>query len=329
VTRAHVHFNRPAIHRAAGMTLIELMVAMAIGLFLTWGAIQVYLQSKNNYRMAEIVARLQENVRFALETMEPDIRLAGYWGQHNEPSLVDVPATITVSCDGADVSAELLDVAVAIDASDDSYELPCAPFSDARAGSDVLIVRHASGQPMLRQAGQIQVQSSLAASRLFEDGLLPNGFDDSTSTTHDLVLHAYYVDNASSFDAGAPSLRRLTLVNGAVMEDQEIVTGAENLQVQFGLDTNDDGTVERYVDRDHPAVTPGDVGYLPDARVVALRLWLLMRADAVPDPGFSDNREYQPMDGDLGPLIPSDPLYPPQFPRVQVSKTVYLRNLTS
>ena len=314
---------------AAGMTLIELMVAMAIGLFLTWGAIQVYLQSKVNYRMAEIVARLQENVRFALETMEPDIRLAGYWGQHNEPSLVDMPPGITVSCDGADVSDEMLDLATAIDATDDSYELPCAPFSDARAGSDVLIVRHASAQAIARQAGQIQLQSNLAAARLFDDGLLPAGFEEVTSSTHDLEVHAYYIDNTSNFDASAPSLRRLTLVNGAVMEDQEIIAGAENLQVQFGLDTNGDGAVERYVDRDHPALTPGAVGFIPDARIVALRLWLLVRADAVPDPGFADDREYQPIDADAGPITPADPLYPPQYPRVQVSKTVYLRNLIS
>ena len=66
------------------MTLIELMVSMTIGLFLTWGAFQVYLQSKSNYRAAEVMTRLQENARFALETLEPDLRLAGFWGRHRE-----------------------------------------------------------------------------------------------------------------------------------------------------------------------------------------------------------------------------------------------------
>ena len=59
------------IVRSRGMTLIELMVAMTIGLFLTWGAFQVYIQSKSNYRAAEVMTRLQENARFALETLEP------------------------------------------------------------------------------------------------------------------------------------------------------------------------------------------------------------------------------------------------------------------
>jgi type IV pilus assembly protein PilW len=326
--------QRRSRRAAAGMTLIELMVAMAIGLFLTWGAIQVYLQSKNNYRMAEIVARLQENVRFTLETMEPDIRLAGYWGMHNEPSLVDVPPAISVSCDGGDVSEEFLNRGQeiqAIEATDDSYELPCAPFSEFREGTDVLILRHASAERMARQAGQIQLQSNLSATRLFDDGLLPAGFDDATSETRDLVVHAYYVDNTSSFSftEDVPSLRRLTLVNGAVMNDQEIVSGVENFQVQFGLDSNGDGTVERYVDPDHPAITPGAVGFVPDGRVVAVRLWLLVRADEIPDPGFTDDRQYQPPDGDQGAVTPAAPLYPPEFPRLQVSKTVYLRNVTS
>ena len=70
------------------------------------------------------------------------------------------------------------------------------------------------------------------------------------------------MDNASSFSDAIPSLRRKTLINGGVIEDQEMITGVENLQVQFGLDTNGDGTVERYVDPDSPTVTPGAVGFL-------------------------------------------------------------------
>ena len=71
------------------MTLIELTVAMAIGLFLIGGALYVYSQSKNTYRASDSLARLQESARFALDTLEPDIRLARYWGLNSEPALID------------------------------------------------------------------------------------------------------------------------------------------------------------------------------------------------------------------------------------------------
>ena len=43
------------------MTLVELSVAMAIGLFLIGGALYVYSQSKNSYRAGDSLARLQES----------------------------------------------------------------------------------------------------------------------------------------------------------------------------------------------------------------------------------------------------------------------------
>jgi type IV pilus assembly protein PilW len=62
------------------MTLIELMVALAIGMFLMIGAITVFMQSRTTFRVTESLARMQENGRFALEALEPDIRMAHYWG---------------------------------------------------------------------------------------------------------------------------------------------------------------------------------------------------------------------------------------------------------
>lgn len=299
------------------MTLVELVVSMAIGVFLTWGAFQVYLQSKGNFRAAEVTTRLHENARFALETLEPDLRLAGFWGRHREAALLAPAAGIAVSCGGDDVTAWALDLAAAVQASDDAYDLDCAPFSAARAGSDVLVVRHASDLLRAPQAGQIQVQSSLAAAQLFDDGGVPGGFG-ADSETRDLVVHAYYVDEASSFTGDVPSLRRQTLVDGGLIEDQEMVSGVENLQVQFGLDSDGDGTVERYVD-------PGDPGAVPGA-IVAVRLWLLLRSEESPGAGFADPRQYPPPDADADAIVPGNEGYPAGFQRLEVTKTIVLRN---
>ena len=73
--------NAATLHRQhSGLTLIELMVALAIGAFLMLGAITVFMQGRTTFRVTESVARLQENGRFALDRLEPDIRMAHYWG---------------------------------------------------------------------------------------------------------------------------------------------------------------------------------------------------------------------------------------------------------
>ena len=59
-----------------GVTLIELMVAMLIGSILLIGAVTVFSDSRATFRTSDIIARLQENARFALDTIEPDIRQA-------------------------------------------------------------------------------------------------------------------------------------------------------------------------------------------------------------------------------------------------------------
>lgn len=310
-----------------GMTLIELMVAMTIGLFLTWGAFEVYVQSKGNYRAAEVATRLQENARFALETIEPDLRLAGFWGLSTNTAFAPDSTGIAVSCAGGDARDWVLALQSPVSAMDDAYGIAgCGPHGSARAGSDVLIIRHAGELPAGPDPGQIQVASDLAMARLFDDGVVPADILAAGGETRDLQVHAYYVDNSSSFAPDVPSLRRLTLVKGGIIEDQEMITGVENLQLQFGLDTNGNGSVERYVDPGSPVVTPGAVGYLEDARIVAVRIWLLLRSEESPGPGFTDTRSYQPLDLDAAAITPGDADHPARFQRVEVTRTVLLRN---
>jgi type IV pilus assembly protein PilW len=63
-----------------GMSVIELMIALAIGLFLTAGLISLFVNSKQSYRLNENMARLQENARFAMTFIARDIRMTDYRG---------------------------------------------------------------------------------------------------------------------------------------------------------------------------------------------------------------------------------------------------------
>jgi type IV pilus assembly protein PilW len=70
----------PAQRAQRGMTLVELMVAVAIGLFLVAVMGAIYIGSKGAFTAQNALARLQENGRFAVDTISSDLRMAGYRG---------------------------------------------------------------------------------------------------------------------------------------------------------------------------------------------------------------------------------------------------------
>lgn len=70
--------------RVAGISLIEVMIAMVIGLVLMLGVIQVFSASREASQLAAGAARAQENARFALEFLQRDIRMAGHFGCVND-----------------------------------------------------------------------------------------------------------------------------------------------------------------------------------------------------------------------------------------------------
>ncbi len=64
----------------AGLSLVEILVAMVISLFLLGGIVQVYLGNRTAYSFSDASARIQENGRFALDAIATDLRVAGFWG---------------------------------------------------------------------------------------------------------------------------------------------------------------------------------------------------------------------------------------------------------
>ncbi|QEY61309.1 hypothetical protein FXN65_04300 [Metapseudomonas lalkuanensis] len=62
----------------AGVTIVELMIALLLSTILIGGVLQVFLSSSRTYSMAESLARTQENGRFALEFIAQSARQAGY-----------------------------------------------------------------------------------------------------------------------------------------------------------------------------------------------------------------------------------------------------------
>lgn len=64
--------------RTRGLTLIEVLVALALGLVLIAGATNLFIGSSQTFRVNESLSRMQEEARFALNRMQADVRGAGY-----------------------------------------------------------------------------------------------------------------------------------------------------------------------------------------------------------------------------------------------------------
>jgi type IV pilus assembly protein PilW len=322
----------PTSARQHGLTLVELMVALAIGSFLIIGAVQIYSQSRQAFAINESIARVQETAQFALDTIEADLRMASNWGRTSrglsiegraligEPNPKDLPVP-TPWC-GADWA---IDLGTPIDGFDNSMDLGCPARGAPQPDSDVLTVRRASVEAVTNdedlEPGRLYIQSTRIQGELFDGGEIPPRFDPVQSATHRLMVSSYYVDAQSELIPGVPTLRRKVLgMQGGTPRifDQEVAPGVENLQVQFGIDVNEDNSVDRYVNPGDPSYNPGDEGYIPGARVLTARIWLVVRG-LTREGGIDDQRRYKPGNVDLG-------TFNDETRRMQVSKTILLRN---
>ncbi len=311
--------------RQQGLSLVELMVALSIGSFLMIGAIQIYNQSRQAFVVNESIARVQETAQFAMDTIEADLRMASNWGRNSRGLAVEGrsivgnanPAnllTIPVDCGNDWVN----DLGTPIDGSNNGYALPCAATGGAVVNSDVITVRRASVTPVAPAAGRLQIQTTRVQGQIFEGGVIPSAFSPADSSTHNLLVSSYYVAPTSALIGGVPTLRRQRLVAGPLIIDEEVAPGVENIQLQLGIDVDQDDTVDRYVNPGDPIYDPSAVGYIPGSRVLTARVWMIVRSVDI-EVGVQDNRDYEPGDVDLG--VQND-----NFRRMQVSKTILLRN---
>ena len=301
----------PRRARMRGMNLIELMTALLIGLLLIAGALTVYMQSRNSYRTTDTAARMQETARYAFDVIEPDVRLAGFWGMKKGPSAVtDVVPFGSVSGNCGAVNGWLGDATKYVAGFDSSWGgMACTPTAGwaLAPNTDVLLVRRASAETSVVDTNKIQVQSNRAQASVFTGATAPSGYGAwPAAETRDMVMNVYYIGTSGA----QLSLRRLAL-RGKTMVDEEVISDVQNMQVQYGIDADGDGAAEKYVNA-------GGVG---TATVVSARIWLLIRSGQ-DEQGFTNTTNYQ--FGNVNIAAAND-----KRRRILLSKTIQIRNAQS
>jgi type IV pilus assembly protein PilW len=207
--------------------------------------------------------------------------------------------------------------------------------------ADTLTVRRASAVPTAVAAtstGPLRICSTRTSVALVNNASTciadTTPVAQSIGTIRDLIVHAYYVARDSASSPGTPTLWRKSLNNvGTVptFQDEEILAGVEDLQVQLGVDTTGTtGIVQQYVNPLAAAALPSG------AQIVAIRLWLLVRSDTA-EAGFVDNRTYSygnrsTTNGtvhDLTATGTAGMAYQPNdhYRRLLVSRTIMVRNV--
>src|SRR5690606_1861860 len=142
-----------------GMSLVELMIALLLGIILTLGVVQFFLGSNKTYRTTEALAQLQESVRYSLSKLNYEIRMAGHYGclvgepaDHLDSSHAAYDATLydtkvaVIGWEADDTeSGEKFEIAT-LDAGGNGWgngsgdDLPDALAGDVIPGNDVLVV---------------------------------------------------------------------------------------------------------------------------------------------------------------------------------------------
>jgi len=133
--------------RHAGLTLIELLISIVIGLLVVGALLVVFFGARSAYRSGDSLARVQEAGRFAVEYVAQDARMAGYNGCRSRnlsstfryPTLVNITAQPTVAFNGAD------DAVIGFE---NGAGWTNATTIARVAGSDVLSFRRATGVPV-------------------------------------------------------------------------------------------------------------------------------------------------------------------------------------
>lgn len=274
----------------SGFGLVELMIAMTLGLVLLGGIGYLFIGSRAAFRTTDNLSRMQENARFALDTMSRDIRMAGYVGCGNMAGIrVNTianppvpPMTIGNALIGYSGGSGWSNPSSITRVAGPDVISVMGAYSNGVNLTGNLVPQNANvqvtGNPDGFQAGDVLVITNCvnadvvrATSVSSASGTITIAHANSSNTGNRIGVYGadafvMKIDQYSYFigtnPAGNPALYRVGL-NGSA---EELVENVLDMRFSYGLDTNGDGAVDSYNS------SPGNW-----SQVVSVRISLLMR----------------------------------------------------
>jgi type IV pilus assembly protein PilW len=340
------HGQTPA-RRQRGLSLVEIMIAMTLGLIVTAAIVQVYLSSRRNQVLQESLTGRQEAARFAAQAIERDAKMAGFRG-----CLRDVGNVRNALNDAGDFLYNFGDYVGGFDAGGAGWAPGLPPTIAAAgpvAGTDVLTLRTVDdpgnvfltaamaadtddmvtrSDPGAAQlaAGDIAVVADCGGAAVFQvsafdaasgeivrdtgGGLVPGNATKDIDRRFPAGAQVFRLRTTSYFIAPSEAGTGPALWRRDGNDDPvELAAGVENLQVLYGEDTDGNRTPDVFVTADAVADW---------RRVVSIQVALLV-AGVQGNVAEDDPRQFQLLDEVVGPFDDG------RLRRI-VSFTVALRN---
>lgn len=288
--------NRRRQRRQQGFTLVELMVAMSLGLMLSWLVVDVYINSSRSQAVLLRNQQLNESGRYLAELLRREISAAGFYGYTAAvPSAQTEPEPLCQLLDSAPASQQLSYPLLGVDNATASLTCSdqrnsatasdlssCTAQSDltltAATGSDLLLLRRVAFTPSLAEAtGSRAVNRELDSCQHYllsaPDGATLVKFvkgDGSSRQLTDGAVWRYLEDIFYTTATG--QFQRVYLDQGRFKSSRTIAEGVEDFQLEYGIDSDGDGIADSW--------TTAPQGAAQWAAVVVVNYYLLLVAEA-------------------------------------------------
>lgn len=270
-------------HRQRGISLVELMIAMLLGLIVLLAVTQIFVGNRQTFALTEASSEVQESGRIALQLLSRAVRNADYWGCLEGSDAVD--SILTISSADSPYRFERGVTAVQNNAAgssmiEDSAVLSLAGFNSSSTATlaDSQESGHLNGADGVDftgvfENGQILVATNCEFADIFQVSKVEEKkLTYSASATMTPGNNRGNLENAESnyrngrvqrvtgeryfvrlLDDGRPALmyQRLNTSNssaGEYLPAQELVTGIERMAIQLGIDSNGDGDIDSWED---------------------------------------------------------------------------------
>lgn len=314
-----------------GFTLVEMMVAMVIGLLILAALSSVAINSGKSTGTNDKTAELQSVGRYAIDVLRRDIQHSGQTGLTPPSGLVQAKAggfftsAVTPAIVNDCRTGFALELENPIEGGNDAITYPaCIPTSLYDRG-DVLVVRYAdmtdfpatpNVAPTLAQVGggEVYFRSTYTHSGLYKQGGVVPLITGSPMQDQLLRTYVYFISRNTVATDGVPALYRLAL-NAGRMSPELVIGGIENMQIQYGVVDATSKTQFKNAD----VITANNEWGL----VNSVRVWLLARNEtAEVGENYSNTTTYTMGDINYVPVVGTND----KFRRQLYSTTIQLRN---
>jgi type IV pilus assembly protein PilW len=254
----------PAVRHQLGLSLIEVMVGITLGMLVAAGMLQLLANATGIGHHIQRSSQHIENGRYAAELLREEIQLAGYFGEvPNVPVIYTTPDPCSTSPASDGFSASPLGLPTAVRGYGAAEVLPCLAARQRLDGTDAIAVRRVDVTPidpagLAAMNAVAHLQHSFCAS---DPPALPMTYQtdkaaltlrnrscDGPNAVRAFVPRLYYVAACSRCEGGGdgiPTLKRLDREPGGLVESA-LVEGVETLRVEYGFDTDANGSPDVY-----------------------------------------------------------------------------------